>query len=154
MKRADITQTIIHYLSKNFETLQGTMPSEKYFLIRGASIDQYSRADPKIAIGTAIDVLADVIEKKQFFGWYVPKSVDQSTDSTNAVLVPLNDGDKISGQFQVNLLENGLFIAIERVNPKKYLDILRTPEGFKQSADLLGIEGDLEKIASSIYVSH
>ena len=66
MKRADITQTIIHYLSKNFETLQGTMPSEKYFLIRGASIDQYSRADPKIAIGTAIDVLADVIEKKQF----------------------------------------------------------------------------------------
>jgi len=53
----------------------------------------------------------------------------------------------------VKLSENGLFVATERVEPK-YLDILRTPEGFKQSANLFGVEGDLEKIASEIYVSH
>ena len=152
MKPADITQTIIHYLAKNFKNLPDTMPNDRYFLVRG-TISEYSRADSRFAIGTAVDVLADVIEKKQFFGWYVPESVDQATNCNNTGIVPLNDGDKVSGQFQVKLLENGLFVAAERIEPKKYLDILRTPEGFKQSAGLLGVEGDLEKIASTLYVS-
>ena len=154
MKPADITQTITHYLAKNFENLPGTMPNDRYFLVRGTTISEYSRADSRFAIGTAVDVLADVLEKKQFFGWHVPESVDQATNYNNAEIVPLNDGDKVSGQFQVKLLENGLFVAADRIEPKKYLDILRTPEGFKQSASLLGVEGDLEKIASTLYVSH
>ncbi len=154
MKSIDITQTIIHYLAKNFENLSGTMPNDRYFLVRGTTISEYSRADSRFVIGAAVDVLADVIEKKQFFGWHVPESVYQATDGSNAKLILLNDGDKISGKFQVRLLENGLFVAAERVEPKKYLDILRTLKGFKQSAGLLGVGGDLEKIASTIYTSH
>ena len=33
MKDAAITQTITHYLAKNFEDLKGAMPDEKYFFI-------------------------------------------------------------------------------------------------------------------------
>jgi hypothetical protein len=153
MKPGDITQTITHYLAKNFEKLPGTMPNDRYFLVRGTTISEYSRADSKLTIGTAIDVLADVIEKKQFFGWHIPESIDQATNCNNAEIVLLNDGDKVSGNFIVKLSEIGLFVAVERVQPKKYIDILRTPEGFKQSAGLLSVEGDLEKIASTIYVS-
>ena len=104
-------------------------------------------------MGTVVDVIADAIEKKQFFGWYVSESVEHATISSNTKIVHLNDGDEVFGKFKVKLSENGLFVATERVEPK-YLDILRTPEGFKQSANLFGVEGDLEKIAFTIYVSH
>jgi hypothetical protein len=154
MKPADITQTVIHYLAKNSENLQGSMPDEMYFLVRGSTISEYSRADPRITIGTAIDVLADTIENGRFFGWYVSKAVNQTTNCNNAELVPLNDKDRIKGTFEVKLSDGGLFIAAERVNPKKYLDVLRTSNGFKQSASLLGVEGDLEKIASILYTSN
>ena len=60
-------------------------------------------------------------------------------------------GDKIHGNFEIKLLENGLFVAAEKVERRGYLDVLRTKEGFKQAAELLGIEENLEGIASSIY---
>jgi hypothetical protein len=152
MKPADINQTITHYLAKNYENLHGVMPAERYFLVRGTTTGEFSIADSRIALGTAVDILADTIEKKQFFGWYIPESVDQATNCNNAGIVPLKDGDNVFGSFNVKLLANGLFIATERIEPKKYLDILRTPEGFKQSASLLGVEGDLEKIASTLFI--
>ena len=73
MKNAAITQTITHYLAKNFENLKGAMPDENYFLVRGASTSERTYAEPRIAIGTAVDVLAETIENKQFFGWYIPE---------------------------------------------------------------------------------
>jgi hypothetical protein len=151
MKNAAITQTITHYLAKNFESLEGAMPNENYFLIRGASTDEHSYDEPRIAIGTAIDILADTIEKRKFFGYFISEEVSSADASGNAGLQLLRTGDDIHGKFEIKLLENGLFVAAERIDKKDYLNVLRTSEGFKQAAELLGIEKNLEKIASTIY---
>lgn len=151
MKNAAITQTITHYLAKNFENLNGAMPNENYFLVRGASTSEIANAEPRITIGTAIDVLAETIENKQFFGWYIPEEVSYATSSGNASLQLLRTGDQIHGNFEIKLLENGLFVSAEKVERRSYLDVLRTKEGFKQAAELLGIEDNLEGIASTIY---
>ncbi len=153
MKNAAITQTITHYLAKNFEGLKGAMPNENYFLIEGASTSERTYADPRITIGTAVDILAETIEKKQFFGWWIRKEVSQANNSGNAKLKLLRTGDSIHGKFEIKLLENGLFVAAERADKRDYLDVLRTPKGFKQAAELLGIEENLEKITSTIYES-
>lgn len=153
MKPAEITQTIVHYLADRFESLPDTMPFEGYFLVKGATMDEVYRHSPKIVSGTAIDILADAIEKDHFFGWYVNSSVSSATNERNVQLVPLEDGSKVSGEFSVKLSEEGLFLVTERIGPKGYLDILRTTEGFKQSANLLGVEGDLERITSTLYKS-
>jgi len=151
MKHAAVTQTVTHYLAKNFEKLRGAMPSEKYFFIYGRSIGERESADPKIAIGSAVDVLADLIEKEHFFGWMVPNEVSQATNPNNIKMNLLKNGDDVYGNFKIKLLKNGLFVAADKVDKRDYLDVLRTAEGFKQAAELLGIEEELEKIVSTIY---
>lgn len=154
MKPADITQTATYYLAKNFKKLKGAMPSERYFLVEGTTVSESGREATRIAYGSAVDVLADLIEKGQFFGWYVSESVEQADNCNNAQILPLKDGDKIDAEFKVRISKDGLFIATQAISPKKYLDILRTPEGFKQSAGLLGVDGNLERIASTLYSSN
>ena len=154
MKDAAITQIIAHYLAKNFESLEGAMPKERYFLVAGASIGERSYAKPRIAIGTAIDVLADQIEKERFFGWFVPEEVSQATNPRNSGISLLNTGEKIHGEFEITLLKNRVWIAAEKIGRKDYLTILRTAKGFKQAAELLGIEENLEEVASTIYRTH
>ncbi len=151
MKSAEIAQTVVNYLAGNYENLYGAMPNESYFLIEGQTRDERSRENSRIVRGTAVDVLADIIEKEQFFGLYVPGKVAQADNPNNAKLVLINSGDRIKGSFEVKYSNNVLSIAAQRVDPKGYLDMLRTAEGFKQSAMLLGVEGDLEKITSAIY---
>ena len=153
MEQHEISQIIVRYLGKHYKSLKSAMPDEKYFLIKGATISEYNRGDSRFAIGTAIDILADTIEKEEYFGWYVTKCVEQATNPNNAELTPLKIGDKITGTFEVKLLEDGLQVTVDKVEPKPYLDLIKTPQGFIHAASFLGIEGDLEQIASDLYSS-
>lgn len=157
METADINKTIVYYLVENCERLKGVMPSPRYFfVVRGSTGEPtclISGRHSIIAHGTAVDVLADVIENSKFFGEGVSESPNQATNINNSKLVPLKAGDKIYGEFTIKSLENGLLVAAERINPKGYLDILRTPQGFKQSAYLLGVNSENEKYALDVIVS-
>ena len=153
MENAKITQTIVHYLAKNHEDLEGAMASERFFMVVGKSIGD-ARADPRIKKGYAIDVLADMIEKGDYFGEWVPNEVEQATNCNNARLVMMRPGGKLIGKFEVNFDASGnLYVVPQVVAPKDYLNIIRTDHGFKQSAELLGVEGDLDRIVSNLYSS-
>jgi len=151
LNKGEIAQVVAHYFANNYTGFKGIMSSDKYFWVQGRSGDTRQIGEDKIVKGWGIDVLADTIEKREFFGEWVGESVNQATNCNNAKLIVLKDGDMVHCHFKVKLLENGLFVAAEIIKPKKYLDILRTSEGFVQSARLLGIAGNLEKIASVLY---
>lgn len=154
MKESEITQTIIYYLAKNSKDLKGIMPKENYFLVSPGTTDEYgSRPQNTIYRGVAVDILADLIDRKSFFGWYISDDPGRGGNNSNAEMKRIKEGDEIRGVYKVKFTDGGLklWIPAKEVKKKDYLNILRTPKGFKQSAQLLGIEGDLEKITKTIY---
>ncbi len=60
------------------------MSEEGYFLVRSHSISEREYSDSRITYGSPMDILADAIEKKDFFGWYCSESPDNVNDSGNA----------------------------------------------------------------------
>ena len=159
MKPAEITQAVVHYLVEDHEQLPGALPSEHYFYVRGKTIDERERANPEIFLGTAFDILFHLIEKQKFFGWYIPESVVQVRNSGNAELRILKEGmeyGKIVGEFRVHIVDGKAVVKTEHIKPQNLahdiFQYLRTPQGFIHSAEILGIEGDLEKIAKTLYI--
>lgn len=150
MNRADTIQTVTRYLAHNYKTLKGAMPVERYFMIGGQSSGDVG-APSRLVLGTAVDALAEAIEKGVFFGDYVDEHVEQATNCNNTRLVPVNDGDTLHGPFKISLSTGRPILVAERVTPRVYMDCLRTLDGFKQQASLLEIPGNLEKMAATIY---
>ena len=151
MKQGDIRQVVVHYLAENHRRLKGTMPNSDYFLVTGRCVGESSRDDNIIKKGTLIDVIADTIQKNDFFGWYVSDQVGQATNQNNAQIEVIKSGKAINAELKFKKDDSGLYVVTHEVKPKKYLDSLRTPEGFVQAATLLGINRKLESIAFSIY---
>ena len=153
MHSSEIRRSITRYLGRYFEELPNAMPCSRYFLVEGRALSSCD-ADSEILYGSAADILAHKMELGGFFGLRITESEKNVTITSNAKLILLNEGDEVGrslGDFRIKSLENGVLIAVERIGQKDYLDVLRTPEGFIQSATSLKIEGDLEEMASTIY---
>jgi len=152
MKPAQILQTVTTYMVSNSNKLKGVMPKENYFLVADRSHEDFS--ENHIYRGTCIDILAELIEKNQFFGSYVTSEVDQADNSNNSKIKIIKEGEELTGNYTVRFTEGGLKLWVPglEVKPKKYMDPIRTREGFVNVGSILGLEGDLEKISQEIFI--
>jgi len=167
MKPADITKTVVEYFVGNYQRFPGVMYSNgdtpnHVFLVNGRVTSRNGdRTHQRITYGTAIDVLADTIEREQFFGDLVSESPEQATNSHNAEIIWAgiqgNEAKiKICGTFgtiatRVGSPTQGLTLVAEKVAPKRYLEPLKTKEGFINAANALKTKENLEEIAKNLY---
>ena len=152
MKPSKITPVVVNYMVQNYKELKGTMPFKFHFLVRGKSSTEWFRDGSKIYTGVIVDVIADMIEKEKFFGYNVFEAAYQAANPNNAHITPIKVGDYVEAPFRVKLIENGMIsLSPEIIKPKNYLNFLKDPRKFKQSASELHTGCDLEKIASIIY---
>ena len=156
MKNSDITQTVVRYLmsrdTSEAKRIENIMPEKRYILTNpGSGLSSKNR---RFVHGTGIDVLADMIENKEFFGDYVSHTPEQADNCNNGGFSSLgsNPIDVFPNTaFKVRTTPRGLIVVTESVPEKSYLANLRTKEGFIGAAELLGFEDGVEERAKLIY---
>lgn len=143
--------------------LAGTMPQIKYFILYDRITEMCSygttRQKDTVVRGTLIDVIADAIERKEFFGDYVGEIIENvaSPSAGNTKLRVLDEHDEIRGTVPVKIIDGEIYPVFRDVEHKSYLDALRTPDGFIQTARQIARElnppavSNLEQIAREIY---
>ena len=154
MKNAEILQCVATYMVSNSNKLKKIMPKENYFLIYGRrSTSERTYANSEIYHGHAIDILAELIEKDKFFGWWISEEVDQADRSDNLKIKVIKEGEEITWTYTAKFTEGGLKLWIPglEVKQKQYMNPIRTREGFVGVTSILGLEGDLEKISRELF---
>ena len=155
MEEHKITQAVIRYLVENADNLEGTMtnfliPITKIYLVRSPTIDEYgTREKTEFYRGNIAEIIAEKIEQNDFFGWYVNNS--NINDNSNSKIELLKGEQEVFGKFKIRTDGDEIIIDCKSVNPKKYLNSIMDPEGFKQSANLLGIDKNLDLIVEKLY---
>lgn len=151
MKPGAITQTVALHLLKNAkpkEFLEGCLGKPGYF----ETATGKERRTYETVYGRAEDILADMIERKRFFGEYVPESSSQADNCNNGFIRRLSfDGIEgkvtISGWFiGVAGKPGSLIVELPQISEKDYLTLLRTPEQFVAYAATLDVPGYEERI--------
>jgi len=145
-----IEHSIVNLFEKNYKIYKNAMPSDNYFLVLGATANEFERKPNYIKFGSLVDVIADTIQKCKFAGWYCTAGVNTITNPNHAqfrLLKNNSDIENIRGKVQI---ENGILKIHEKIDRLEYLDDLRTKEGFKQVASILGTKY-VNRIANSIY---
>lgn len=154
MNKQNILKTVVNYCLCNNKDLEGALNGEQFLKISGASISERGYDEESTVYGYSIDILANLIEKRKFFGWYISENPDQASNSSNAKIIPLNKFRKnkiveVKGEVhkvgRKGLIEMG-FPVIKQI---KYMDPLRTKEDFLRSAILIA---DFEDFAHYNYL--
>jgi len=141
MDQKETLLTVARYVVDNPKTLKGMLSAPHFFHVGGMSISETRYEDSSLARGYAVDILADLIQKNKFFGWYIPENPDQATNGGNAGIFPLKKGSNLSFKLSdFEETENGLLVKIPLVKPRKYLDILKNPEDFKKYSEVVDLE--------------
>lgn len=147
MNEEFVTATILHYFAGNHEKLKGSMPYENRFNVKGVEVAEVGvapyRLPGRIVEGVPADILANLIEKRCFFG-HNSAEPRVACDSKNSQIIPVYRNSRFQSGSELSR-------KIIRMESKNYLDPLRTPEGLKQMAHSLEIKGNWDKIASSLF---
>jgi len=153
MKQSDIVQTLIYHLASDlYKDVENIIPGENYFVVTPRSTDEIGVSNYQIAYGEALDILAWMIEEDLFFGYYVEKKPDNADLSGNGKIGLIGEKDTISGTFKVEKTQTGLLIAVNKIDRRDYLKMIRSKEGFVSAANLLGVEGNIEEIVNRLYI--
>jgi len=144
-----IKQTIVKHLASRADELKGAMYKDQYFLLNSFSGDNIGR-EAYVVGGSAVDSLAWMIETNRFFsGWC--NGTEHATNVNNGNINLLNDKPKLTGTFQYRMTKLGPIMLPIKIDQRRYLDVLRMPIGFKASAEVLGINGDLDEITEKLF---
>ena len=144
-------QTIIRYMAKHAKNLENCMPGEKHYIASGASTSDIGGNKPYAVYGTLVDVIADAIEKKEFFGWYISAAVSQADNPNNAKFIRITpgfEGALPKGQV-TGFYGPAVLIELETVKEAPYAKVLQTKKGFVNTAQVL--IPNAKEIADMIY---
>lgn len=145
MNEAHIKKGIVRYLALNADRLGGTLSEnpQEDFLVTGKLIKQGTREEPIAARGYIIDVIADLIERSEFFGYGVPKNSRSVASNQNAGIWSLENLD----MYEISLFLNEAYLTDDElgrisekpriVEPKGYLEELRKFARFRKEAHTL-----------------
>lgn len=135
MDKQRIPPIVVRYLLENADSLEGTMPFDRAYLINGRKIHKRERDPQKVVLGKVHYVLADLLEKREFFGYGLSELQENVHNPRNAKIKPLT-------ALELPELRDSrpeLFIPGRTiVEPKDYLDILENPTKFMELASGLG----------------
>jgi hypothetical protein len=150
MEKQTIKRILVRYLTTNFNNLANSMHEEKYFVVSGRRQEEWCYEHNQYLIGKCIDVIADRIENKQFFGYGDDESLENINKYGTAKINVLNE-QIMPERYIRDFSQGDLFVTLYKVEEKDYLNELRTPEGFKKFAIKEGIKNNLDEIISTIY---
>lgn len=142
MEEVEIINSVVKYLFNNHYMFEGSMLKFDSYKLTGNTLEDYSRSDSKLAFGYPADIIADSIERDYFFGYHVPKDFSHSSDFLNAKLIQLPMYYKIN--------EGGILIR-GTVEPKGYLDGIKSKTGFIEAVQAIGYKRNVSKIVSKIF---
>ena len=147
MDKQEVILTVARYVVDDTKTLRGMLGAEHVFQIGGCSTGESSCSGYEIFRGYGVDILAESIENKNFFGWYIPDEPEQACNSGNAKLVPLRptkEGTDIRVREFIET-EGGLLVKVPLVRAKPHLNCLKTPEEFKKYSELVDLTSQFGK---------
>lgn len=141
LSKGDIRLTVARYVVFHSEDLKGCLAEAGNFLIGGESTSEFEVAPLNLKRGWAVDILADRMEGRGSFAWYVSASPHQATNPNIFKLTRTHLG--IGGLLdKVNLLglemsetEEGLLLRVPVVEEKEYMTPLRRYSEFKKYAE-------------------
>lgn len=141
MKEEEIIKSVVKYLFRKASLLPKALTQPGFYKLRGNTLEDCSRSEDKIVFGNSADIIANSIEKEDFFGYHVPKNFTRASDFLNAELIPLFPGYKVK--------EGGLIVGA--VEPKQYLEKIKTPEGFRNILNSIENKDNLEKSLLNLF---
>ncbi len=147
MNQQGIIMTVAKYLVSNSHNLKGMLRGEHYFNIGGASLE--SSCKPyTTAHGHAVDILAESMDKGDFFGEYIPSKPEQADNRSNAKLIPLKrtkEGIEILVKEFVET-DKGLLVIIPRTEARPYLAVLKDVNEFRKYSNLVDLSSSFGKV--------
>lgn len=150
MHEENVLKTVAAYAVKHAGALKGHVGREGFYTILGPSVDEWHSAPDKTVYGEPLDILAETVEKGEFFGWW-SSTVDASG---NARVRPARIGESIDTVVGRIVAEDGRerFVPYT-VEERGYLAPIRNAEGMRlyALAEKLGTESveSLKKATSS-----
>lgn len=146
MDKRDITFTIAKYVVNNAETLKGKLSRANYFNFGGSTLDS-EVSKVRLYRGYAVDILAEAIEKRNFFGSWIPDSPDQACNCNNAKLTPFNKlgCNLVLDGLDFQETEEGLLIKVPLTPAKSYTIGLKNPDNFKRYSEIADLRSGFGK---------
>jgi hypothetical protein len=142
-----IIESVVQVLAHNRDLYGGAMNTDMEFLIIGKKMPGGSDDYPRVRYGRAMDIVAELIEGRRFYGAGDPEKDRDVTHPDNAKIVPIRDGATIDEGYEVK--EEFLDMA-RQIPEKRYLNCLATPEGFREEAKTFGID-DLDGLVETLF---
>ena len=151
-------QSVVHYMSSRAQELKGALPERGLFNVSGVTISESARKDSRTMYGSALDIVVELIDEKELFGWYLSAHPNiASFTNGNAELRRIKPGERYQVRGEVYELEENppsAIIRVRNVKERRYLDNLRTLEGYVETANLLNIKPrntTIVAVANSLY---
>ncbi|MBS3071635.1 hypothetical protein J4408_01455 [Candidatus Pacearchaeota archaeon] len=139
MEQRDIKLTVARYVVANSVALKGMLTKPHYFNFGGKSLDETSCGGYKTFKGYVVDILAERIEERDFFGWCIPDSPNQAGNCGNSKLIPLTKlqytSIVVGNSGKITEKQDGLLIVIPPIKQRNYLEDLKNKRDFRKYSE-------------------
>jgi len=140
MKEQDIMRTVVRYMAA-FPDRVGRADRVDHYMMEGENTRE-------VVYGRPMDILADMIERDEFFGDWVPETVDQAENINNGRINRISPGDEVPAKVVYD--GDRLTLDARVVEDKPYLAMIRTKEAFIIAAQMT-TDTDIGGIANELY---
>lgn len=146
MKQKEIVREVVKYMAEYKDQL--SMPEPKYHVIRPPADPDGTRGKARIIKGTSADIVADLMEKDDFYADWT-----ETTSPANAKIALARKGMKVYGEFELAIIQEGIVgIDTPSIKQKDYIDKIRSREDFLRAGELVGIM-NIDAVVDRLYGS-